>query len=405
MKISFVFCIICLSLISTAQQSPDSLKIDNPLPPDSVKTLFDTTDKRPRNAYGDLLNDDPNYNRRYSIGLVLLRVTSSNVFGWAYSRYVIKEEWAEISIKTIKNNFKYGWEWDNDGFGTNFLIHPRAGSDYFSVARSNGYSFWASLPFVVAGSFQWEWFGENTRPSKNDLINTSLSGAFLGEVMYRISSKILDDRTRGAERVWREFFAGIINPTRALNRFTQKKMFRRTPHEVYQKEPLNITVSAGLHKQNVNNEFGTGATNAILNLQLDYGDPFEKRARKPFDVFRLRLEGRYGDDKRIIDNVLGYGLLFGKNIIKENNGMLLGIFQHFDYWSNKVFELGTLGFGAGIISTIKLRRHSNLYSGLHIAAVPLAGSITRFGIDTSTSEFRDYPFGGGSQARIEERLN
>ena len=71
------------------------------------------------------------------------------------------------------------------------------------------------------------------------------------------------------------------------------------------------------------------------------------RRRKPFDVFRLRLEGRYGDDKRIIDNVLGYGLLFGKNIIKGNNGMLVGIFQHFDYWNNKVFELGSLGFGAG----------------------------------------------------------
>jgi len=40
---------------------------------------------------------------------------------------------------------------------------------------------------------------------------------------------------------------------------------------------------------------------------------------------------------------------------------------------------------------------------LHVAAVPLAGSITRLTIDTS--EVRDYPFGGGWQARIEERLN
>src|SRR4030095_4131251 len=159
-------CILFSSVISIAQQSPDSLKINNPitLSADSVKTLYETAaDKRPCNAYGDLLNDDPNYNRRYSIGLVLARVTSSNVFGWAYSRYIAKEEWAEISIKTIKNNFKYGWEWDNDRFGTNFLIHPRAGSDYFNVARSNGYSFWASYPFTFFGSAQWEWFGENTK--------------------------------------------------------------------------------------------------------------------------------------------------------------------------------------------------------------------------------------------------
>jgi hypothetical protein len=166
---------------------------------------------------------------------------------------------------------------------------------------------------------------------------------------------------------------------------------------------LNVTLSVGAHRVNENNKFGTGSTNAIVNLQLDYGDPFEIRRRKPFDVFRLRLEGRYGDDKRIIDNVLGYGLLFGKNIIKGNNGMLVGISQHFDYWNNKVFELGSLGFGPGIISKIKFRRHSNLYSGLHFAVVPLAGTNTRSGIDTS--EFRDYPFGGGWEARIEERLN
>jgi hypothetical protein len=405
MKTLLFSCVLLGSVISFAQQSPDSLKINNDadLYADSVKKLYDTADKRRRNTYGDLLNDDPNYNRRYSVGLVLARVTSSNVFGWAYSRYVMKEEWAEISIRSWKNNFKKGWEWDTDGFATNFLIHPRAGSDYFNVARSNGYSFWGSYPFAFFGSAQWEWMGENTRPSKSDLITTPISGAFLGEVLYRISSNILDDRRRGRNRVWREVFAGVVNPTRALNRLTQGKMSRITPYDVYQQEPLNVTLSVGAHRVNVNNKFGTGLTNAIVNLQLDYGDPFEVRKRKPFDVFRLRLEGRYGDDKRIIDNVLGYGLLFGKNIIKKNNGMLVGIFQHFDYWSNKVFELGTLGFGAGVISKIKIRKHSNLYSGLHIAAVPLAGSITRFGLDTS--EFRDYPFGGGWQGRIEERLN
>ena len=360
-------------------------------------------DLRPRGKHGNLLTDDPLYNPRYSVSSALLRVTLANAYNWAISRYLFKYEWAEISPATWKYNLKHGWEWDADRFGINFIGHPHTGSTYFNVARSKGYSYWGSLPFVVAGSFQWEWFGENTRPSKNDLINTSLSGAFLGEVMYRISSKILDDRTRGAERIWREFFAGIINPTRALNRFTQKKMFRHTPYEVYQKEPLNITVSAGVHKQNVNNEFGTGATNAILNLQLDYGDPFEKRARKPFDVFRLRLEGRYGDDKKIIDNVLGYGLLFGRNMGSENRQMLGGIFQQFDYWNNKAFEIGSLGFGPGIIASLNVGGNSNLFSGLHFALVPIAGYSTRVGPDIS--EFRNYPFGGGWEGRIEERLN
>jgi hypothetical protein len=372
--------------------------------PDSVEIYAGPPlDTRPRNSYGDLLNDDSLYNRRHSWPLPLARVASANIFNWATSRYIFNFDWARISPKIWKDNLKSGWEWDADRFGINFIGHPHTGSTYFNVARSNGYSYWGSFPFTVAGSFMWEYFGENTRASKNDLINTPISGAFLGEILYRISSNILDDRKRGRERTWREILAGIINPTRALNRFTQKKMFSVTPYDVYQQEPLNIILSIGGHRVNENNKFGTGGTNAIVNLQFEYGDPFEKRKRKPFDVFRLRLEGRYGDDKQIVDNVLGYGLLFGKTSSAFKHDMLFGIFQQFDYWNNKVFELGSLGFGPGIISKIGIGNNSNLFSGLHFAGVPLAGNTTRFGPDTS--EFRDYPFGGGFEGRIEERLN
>ena len=306
-------------------------------------------------------------------------------------------------LQTWKDNLRGRWEWDNDKFGTNFLVHPRAGSDYFNAARSNGYGFWGSYPYTILGSLEWEYFGENTRPSKNDLINTSISGAFLGEILYRISSSILDDTKRGSNRVWREIFAGVVDPTRALNRITDGKMKRVTPYKVYQEEPLNVSLSIGAHRVNQNNKFGTGGTNAIINLQLDYGDPFEVRRRKPFDVFRLRLESRYGQDKRIVDNVLGYGLLVGKSVKSGSTAALFGIFQHYDYWNNKVFELGSLGFGPGLISKLKFGSNSYWFSGLHIAVVPLSGNGTRFGPDTSA--FRDYPFGGGFEGRIEERLN
>ena len=404
MKTILITLLLSLALNSIAQQSADTLQaIDSNLHTDTIKLLPDSVDKRPRNIYGLLLNDDPVYNRKYAWPIPLVRVASANVFNWALSRYFFKYDWARINVQNWKDNLKYGWEWDNDRFGINFIGHPHTGSTYFNVARSNGYSFWATYPYTIAGSFMWEYFGENTRPSKNDLINTPISGAFLGEILYRISSNILDDRKRGAERVWREIFAGLINPTRALNRFTQKKMWRVTPVDVYQQDLLNFTLSIGAHRVNENNKFGTGATNAIANMQLDYGDPFETRKRKPFDVFQLKLEGRYGDDKKIVDNVLGYGLLFGKNIQKKNHEMLAGIFQHFDYWNNKVFEVGSLGFGPGLISKLKLNRNTTLLSGLHFAAVPIAGNSTRFGPDTS--EFRNYPFGGGWEAKIDERLN
>jgi hypothetical protein len=357
------------------------------------------------NKYGDLLSDDPVYNPRSPVWVPMVRVFSADLFNWAVARYVYKFDWAKVSPSNWKNSFKKGPEWDEDGFGINFIGHPHTGSFYFNVARSNGYSYWASLPFAIQGSLTWEYFGENTRPSYNDMINTPISGMFLGEVFYRLSSNILDDRTRGGQRVFREILAGIVNPTRALNRLTQGKMFRVTSKEVYQKEPMNITLSGGIHKVNdkvdKDNHFGTGSTNAMLNIQLDYGDPFETRHRKPFDLFRFRIELSYGDRRNLLDHVNGYGILAGKT---TNPGkVLIGLFQHYDYWRNNIFEVASLGFGGGIISRTPVAHYSNIYSALHIAIVPMAGNNTQFGPDTS--ELRHYNFGGGLQAKLEETFN
>lgn len=399
-----IFLLVFVRQVSFSQGPPDTVSTNNTLlRVDSIITPPDTVDKRPRNSFGDLLDDDPKYNPRTSFLVPVIRVTTSNIFGSLWARYVVKASWAKTSIQTWKDNLHSRWVWDDDKFGVNFLIHPRAGSDYFNSARSNGYGYWASVPFTALGSLEWEYFGENTKPSRNDVINTSISGAFLGEVLYRISSSILDDTKRGRSRVFREILAGIVNPTRALNRLSDGKMFRVTPVGVYQEEPLNVSLSFGAHRVNTNDKIGTGSTNAIINLQMDYGDPFEIRRRKPFDLFRLRLESRFGEDKHIVDNITGYGILFGKTFKSGKHGILLGIFQHYDYWDNKVFELGTIGIGPGIISRVQIGTNSDWYSGLHFGGVPLAGNSTRFGPDTS--EFRDYPFGGGAEGRIEERLN
>ena len=358
------------------------------------------------NKYGDLLDDDPAYTPRRPWPVVSARVLAANVFNWALAKYVYKFDWPSSGPKDWKRNFQLGPHWDADRFSINFIGHPHTGSYYYNIARSNGYSYWGSLPFAIQGSLTWEFLGENEQPSWNDMINTPISGLFLGEVFYRVSSNILDDRKRGAERVFRELLAAAINPTRAINRLTQGAMFRVTNKEVYQKEPMNITVSAGVHKVNDQgerrNRFGSGATNAMLNVQFDYGDPFEVRKRKPFDVFRFRIEMSYGADSNLLDNINGYGILAGKTI-KENR-LLTGIFQHFDYWrNNNIFEMGSLGFGPGLISRIPVAKHSNIYSNVHLAVMPLAGNNNRYG--PVGTDVRDYNFGGGLEAKVEETFN
>jgi hypothetical protein len=115
----------------------------------------------------------------------------------------------------------------------------------------------------------------------------------------------------------------------------------------------------------------------------------------------MRTEFSYGKERKLLENVNGYGLLAGRTY-KEGR-LLGGIFQHFDYWNNNVFEIGALSYGGALISKIPVAKHSNVYSNLHLAIVPLAGNNSKYGPDTSS--YRTYNFGGGLQAKVEETFN
>jgi hypothetical protein len=84
--------------------------------------------------------------------------------------------------------------------------------------------------------------------------------------------------------------------------------------------------------------------------------------------------------------------------------MLVGGFQHFDYYDNLTFELATMAFGPGIITKLKVSPNSNLYTNFHVGIVPLAGNSTHFPI-SDTSQARDYNFGGGAESKLECTLN
>ncbi len=358
-----------------------------------------------------LRDDDPEYNKKSPLWSVALRVVSTNVFVWAVDRFVFNYSYARIGPTSWKHNLKTGWEWDTDRLGMNFFFHPYSGGAFFNSARANGYGYFASVPFAFMGSLMWEYFGETTLPSYNDLINTTLSGSLFGEILYRLTSNILDDRTTGVERFFREFAAAILSPGRAFGRLLQGKLTRVTPREVYQKEPLNITLAAGGHWFNRGTSigaFGTGPANAFLGIHLDYGDPFEIRPRKPFDFFKMRIDLSYGKhiEKKYLDNLTGYGLLFGKTVHSGNLEMLIGAFQHYNYWDSKIFEVAALGFGGGIITKWQLSKNSDFQSAFHLGIVPLSASDSSYvDIVEGGIHGRNYDYSGGGEAKFEGTLN
>ena len=393
-------------LFEKTEIGKDKPLMDSRIPQTARTKLPDTT--KLYNRPGDLLEDDPVYNQCQPIWKPALQVIGVNALFMGFNRYVAKADYGYVNLTTWKHNFKAGPEWDTDEFGINFIGHPYQGTLYYNTARAQGYSFWQSLPFAVGGSLTWEYLGENTRPSYNDMIYTPLNGVALGEILYRISSNLLDDRSRGRKRVVREVTAGLVNPVRGLNRLLQGKTFSVIDKEVYEKEPLNLTVLAGLHRLNAQQDdvFGPGGNNTLLSVQLDYGNPFERRRRKPFDFFRLRTDFSWGSADTLgsrINNVTGYGILLGKNKQVGKLGLLTGIFQHYDYWNTRNFELGALGFGGGLFSRLSLSPQINLYTNAHLGITPLAGNSTRFAPDVFG--FRNYVFAHGFQGKIESTLS
>jgi len=365
-----------------------------------------TLDTGSCNKYGDLLNDDPVYNKKGPFWRPILGIEAQNLTIWSIDRFVSHASFSKISLNSWKSNLgSKNWVYDDDALNMNFLLHPLGGAFYFNWARSDGYSYFESGLFTLGGSLSWEYFGENTAPSLNDMLNTTINGMFIGEMLYRFSSNILDDRTTGTGRFFRELAAGIVDIPRGISRLLDGKMNTVTSKQVYQQEPLSITIAPGVRRINTGNNFNFASNKLVLDLQFDYGNPFEYRDRKPFDYFMLSTEfSSYpGAPNRQLTRVNGYGLLIGKNTEYKDMGLLFGLFQHWDYYNNDIFELVTAGVGPGVLSKFHISDNSTLYTTLHIAYIPFAGNSTRFGV-LNIPDTRDYNYGNGLEYKLENSL-
>src|ERR1051326_986944 len=109
----FLFTGVIFAQIPTMPDSLSSVKAADStvfFTKNSKEEIPDTIPAVGYNKYGDLLNDDPVYNRRSPIAITATRVALANVLNWAADRYLFNYEWARINPHTWKNNLKGGWE-------------------------------------------------------------------------------------------------------------------------------------------------------------------------------------------------------------------------------------------------------------------------------------------------------
>ncbi len=355
-------------------------------------------------------------NEQHHFKRALFETVGMNLSLWAVDRYLLKGQYAYISFKTIAENFRHGFEWDNDHLSTNMFAHPYNGSIYYNAGRSNGFNYWQSTLFAIGGSAMWELFMEREYPSTNDIIATPIGGAAIGEVFYRASDLLVDDRTGGMDRVGREIGIFIIDPMRGFNRLISGRSWRRstTSGRHFGIPPIKIEVGIGprvlmFHDEDMQAKFGATAI-----IDVEYGDRYESRSHKPYDYFKVLVELDAIKTQPILNRFEIKGRLLSRDIIDtETTDLSVGMYQHFDYFDsdtitlknprNKLdpcvvpYKLGTpASAGVGLLYRNLAIPEVSIEGYAHLNAVALAGILS----DYYRYYHRNYNWASGGSLKL-----
>jgi hypothetical protein len=316
---------------------------------------------------------------------------------WVYNRYVADEDFARISWQTVEANYKAGFGFDSDHFSTNQSAHPLHGSLYFNAARSNGYDYWESALFTAMGSVIWEMTMENTRPSANDLVNTTLGGMTRGEVSHRLAAVIRDNMASGSERLWRELGATVLDPVGTLTRLLDGDVSRDFPNpEERYPDAFAVTANGGYRHVNGAPDH---ADQAIVSLDAFYGDPFTGDIAKPFDSFWAAIDINFPAVDTAISRIEERGVLKGWNLTDPSGGVrhIFGFSQEYEYFNNRAQVFGAQAFSASLLSRYPLGKSLFLVTDFSLIGVPLAGIKTTNFLSPQTGRNYDYAPGGGGR--------
>lgn len=382
---------LILIIMAAAQalqaQPPIRLSVRPPQYPDSIDLQY----------YG---HKDPLQATATVIGL--------NTAVWSFDHFIRHTDYSDISFKTIADNFKEGFKWDNDHIGTNMFMHPYHGNLYFNAARSNGFNFWQSSLFAFGGSALWEMCMENEYPSTNDIIATPVGGTALGEVAFRASDIILDDRTTGWGRLGREAAVFIISPMRGLTRIINGDAWRHRSTSGRQFGIPNVAIEAsmGVRLIGYKNQLADHGTGMTAQVNVEYGDRFELSSTTPYDYFNIRVDLAAQASQPVLSQVNVMGRLISRGIFeKDNHEMSIGLYQQFDFYDSDTigpksdktpYKLGIpASVGAGWLYRYFEKRKVALDAYAHINGVMLGGVLS----DHYNVDDRNYNLASGFSAK------
>jgi hypothetical protein len=321
---------------------------------------------------------------------------------WSFSHFIMDYDYADISMDTVRRNFEDGFWFDRDNFDVNQKGHPLQGSMYFNAARVNGYSFWESAPFVLVGDFGWEFLMEAEQPSYNDIVNTFFGGMSRGEISYRLSKSVLDNRAGGSNRFWREIGAGFLNPVGFADRLIFGDMWKKfdNPPDRFPSK-LFITMDGGYSRGRRSSEhpdFG------YLDLELRQNDPHVTPIKLPFDYYDMEGTLACGQGP-ILPYATLRGLLAGWEV-KDEQGVrhMVSPGLTYIYFNNEASAFGGQGLDMMMLSRWDLPNDFQLRTEAGGQGIIFAGIQTDYTDESLSATGRNYDYGSGGGPKVDIRL-
>jgi hypothetical protein len=317
-----------------------------------------------------------------------------------FDRHFVSESEFGSTLDSTQDNLESGWVMDQDPFEMNQLGHPYSGAIYHNFARSAGLGYWEAFAYDFVASAVWEVAGENTKPSLNDQITTSVGGSFVGEALFRTASWILE-QPDGRISTGREIGAALVSPPTGFNRLVSERFRGVFPsHDATVFSRLEAGGTGTVHLSGG----GPGdhhERDAFVGWSVDYGLPSRgsHEYTRPFDYFHF--QGTLTSDlDNAFNQVLVRGLLFGsKYECGASCDGVYGLYGNYDYVSPGLFQVATTGLSFGTTAQV------GIVEGVTLQGTALAGA--GFGAAGSAAEDsadRDYHYGGIPQALIDLRL-
>jgi len=360
-------------------------------------------DDQPRDAWGV----EKNY------GWATGEVLAINLLATTLTEWKSDVNYSQVSPRSWWRNLETGGTYDDNMFRNNQINHPYNGATYYNASRTNGLNFWTSYAYAFGGAFFWEWCGENHPIAINDQVSTGIGGVAVGEALFRLSSEVLDNHSKGFGRIGREVGAFFIDPVRGLNRGLSGRWGAQDDNPT---DPMDWRppgsfsfLASGVRTIGQGNSIKENTKSyGFLEFDHSYGNEFENTRRKPFDYFDMALQFNFRD-KLPLGRLQIRGDLWTKPLGSgDQPNHVFSIVQHFDYVNNDIYEFGGQSFGPSLMSRFRLSQKVGLQTRVDGIGMLLGGinsDYSKFANVADVTRLREYDYGSGLGVSAEAMLS